>query len=215
MINPHGSSGQGQKFQDAVLNDWGGVPYFDLMTGLDFALAKYSFLDKDKMCACGASYGGYMVNWIQGQTDRFKCLVNHDGVFSTLTMFYATEEMWFPMNEYCPPGSFGCKPWEEKSREGYLKFSPEKYVANWKTPTLVVHGSKDFRIPISEGISTFTALQVRGVPSRFLHFAEENHWVLRPENSIKWYDEVLGWLDNYIKPAQVSFFEPLKFLQDN
>lgn len=112
-------------------------------------------------------------------------------------MFYATEEIWFPMAEYCPQGEVGCTPWQDKYREGFTKFSPESYVKNWKTPHLIIHGSNDFRIPISEGLSAFTALQVRGVPSRFIHFHEENHWVLRRENSIKWYEEVLGWLDKW------------------
>lgn len=138
-----------------------------------------------------------MINWIQGQTDRFKCLVSHDGVFSTLTMFYATEELWFPMAEYCPLDQVGCTPYDGKNRDRYLQFSPEAYVSKWKTPQLVVHGSNDFRIPISEGISVFTALQLKGVPSRFIHFTEENHWVLKAENSIVWYDEVLKWMNQY------------------
>jgi dipeptidyl aminopeptidase/acylaminoacyl peptidase len=184
MINPHGSSGQGIKFQDAVRDDWGGVPYQDLMKGLDYAIGKYTYIDSDRMCACGASYGGYMVNWIQGQTDRFKCLVTHDGVFSTLSMFYATEEMWFPYAEYCPRSNIGCSPYDPKFRERYLKFSPESYVQNWKTPHMIIHGTNDFRIPVSEGLSAFTALQTKGIPSKFLHFYQENHWVLRAENSI-------------------------------
>ena len=206
MINPHGSPGQGQNFTDAVINNWGGVPYEDLMNGLDYAVNKYSWLDNDRACAVGASYGGYMVNWIQGQTDRFKCLVTHDGVFSTVSMFYETEEIWFPMAEYCPLGEHGCTPWQENYREGFEKYSPEKYVKNWKTPHLIIHGSRDYRIPISEGLSAFTALQVRNVPSRFIHFHEENHWVLRRENSIKWYDEVLGWLDAWT-PKQELYQE--------
>ena len=197
MINPHGSPGQGQRFTDAVINDWGGVPYQDLMTGLDFAVSKYQWMDNNRACAVGASYGGYMVNWIQGQTDRFKCLITHDGVFSTVSMFYATEEIWFPMAEYCPSGEVGCTPFQEQYREGFEKFSPEKYVKNWKTPHLVFHGSRDYRIPISEGLSVFTALQIKKIPSRFVHFHEENHWVLRRENSFKWYEEVLGWLDTW------------------
>jgi dipeptidyl aminopeptidase/acylaminoacyl peptidase len=197
MINPHGSTGQGINFQDAVRDDWGGVPYQDLMTGLDFVLAKYTYIDSGRMCACGASYGGYMVNWIQGHTDRFKCLVTHDGVFSTLSMFYATEELWFPYSEYCPRNALGCSPYDAKYRDHYLKFSPESYVQNWKTPHLIIHGSRDYRIPISEGLSAFTALQLKGIKSKLLHFYEENHWVLRPENSIKWYSEVIGWLDEF------------------
>ena len=200
MINPHGSSGKGIKFQDAVRNDWGGVPYEDLMTGLTYILTTYPFLTSEKVCACGASYGGYMVNWIQGKTDRFKCLVTHDGVFSTVSMFYGTEELWFPKAEYCPGDKIGCTPYESKeSREGFEKFSPESLVQNWKTPHLIIHGSMDFRIPVEEGISAFTALQLKGVPSKFIHFPEENHWVLKAENSIQWYDEVIGWMDNYIK----------------
>jgi dipeptidyl aminopeptidase/acylaminoacyl peptidase len=197
MINPHGSPGMGIKFQDAVRNDWGGVPYQDIMKGLDYAIENYKFLDKDRVCALGASYGGYMVNWIQGQTDRFKCLVTHDGVFSAINMFYATEEIWFPLAENCPIDKPGCTPFDEATRENYTKFSPETFVKNWKTPHLVVHGTYDFRIPVSEGLSVFTALQVRGVPSKLLHFAQENHWVNKPENSIKWHQEVLDWIDEW------------------
>lgn len=202
MINPHGSPGQGQKFTDGVLNDWGGVPYQDLMSGLDFIGKNYDWIDTQNACALGASYGGFMVNWIQGQTDRFKCLVTHDGVFSTVSMFYATEELWFPMAEYCPVSARGCKPWEPEYRKFYTKFSPEEYVANWKTPHFVIHSSMDYRIPISEGLSVFTALQVKNIPSKFLRFTEENHWVLKAENSIKWYSEVLGWLDKWTQSGK-------------
>ena len=200
MVNPHGSSGMGIKFQNAVRYNWGGWPYEDIMKGLDFVLQNYDFLDKDRVGACGASYGGYMVNWIQGHNDdeKFKCLVTHDGVFSTITMFYATEELWFPMSEYCPHDKWGCKPYNDEEREGYEKYNPEYFAQNWKTPHLVIHGSRDYRIPVTEGISAFTTLQIKGVPSRFLHFPDENHWVLKPSNSIKWYEEVLGWLDKYL-----------------
>jgi dipeptidyl aminopeptidase/acylaminoacyl peptidase len=200
-INPHGSSGMGIEFQDAVRNDWGGAPFKDLMLGWNYVKEKYKWIDMDRVGGCGASYGGYMVNWIQGNNDdkKFKCLVTHDGVFSTVTMFYATEEMWFPMSEYCPHDKWGCTPFNsENEREGYEKFSPESRVDKWNTPHLIIHGSKDYRIPITEGISAFTALQIRNVESRFLHFPDENHWVLKPENSIKWYDEVLGWLDKFL-----------------
>ena len=191
----------GIEFQDAVRNDWGGKPFTDLMEGFDYVIENYTFIDETKAGACGASYGGFMVNWIQGndKDKRFKCLVTHDGVFSTITMFYATEELWFPMAEYCDKNKLGCKPYEgEEQREGYEKFNPERFVQNWSTPHLIIHGGKDYRIPISEGISAFTALQLKKVPSRFLYFPDENHWVLKPENSIKWYDEVLGWLDKYL-----------------
>ena len=200
FINPRGSSGMGIKFQDAVRNDWGGAPFNDLMEGFDYVIENYTFIDENRAGACGASYGGFMVNWIQGndKDKRFKCLVTHDGVFSTITMFYATEELWFPMAEYCKEEEIGCKPYEEGKRDGYEKFNPERFVQNWSTPHLIIHGGKDYRIPISEGISAFTALQLKKVPSRFLYFPDENHWVLKPENSIKWYDEVLGWLDKYL-----------------
>ena len=201
VVNPHGSTGMGQNFTDLVRNDWGGLPYNDLMLGFDYVEKTYDWVNTKKSCAVGASYGGYMVNWIQGQTDKFSCLVSHDGVFSTLTMFYATEELWFPMAEYCPLDQVGCKPYDDKYRDRFLKFSPEAYVDNWKTPQLVIHGSNDLRIPISEGISVFTALQVKGVPSRFLHMTEENHWVLNANNSIKWYEEVLGWMKKWTDPS--------------
>jgi dipeptidyl aminopeptidase/acylaminoacyl peptidase len=129
-------------------------------------------------------------------------------------MFYATEELWFPMAEYCPFEAVGCKPWEDQYRDRYLKNSPESFVANWKTPHLVIHGSNDFRIPISEGLSAFTALQIKGIPSRFIHFTQENHWVLRAENSVKWYEEVLGWLDKYTQNLTEKLELPLKFLEE-
>ncbi len=200
MINPHGSSGMGIDFQNAVRYNWGGWPFEDIMKGLDFAINNYNFIDKDRVGGCGASYGGFMINWIQGHNDekKFKCLVTHDGVFSTITMFYATEEMWFPMSEYCPHDKWGCKPYEEEYRKGFEEYNPEYFAQNWNTPHLIIHGSKDYRIPITEGISAFTTLQIRGVPSKFLHFPNENHWVLKPKNSIKWYYEVLGWLDKYL-----------------
>ena len=200
MINPHGSSGMGIDFQNAVRYNWGGWPYEDLMIGWNYVTSTYTFIDKDRVGGCGASYGGYMINWIQGHNDdkKFKCLVTHDGVFSTITMFYATEEMWFPMSEYCPHNQWGCKPYNDDERKGYEDYNPEYFAQNWNTPHLIIHGSKDYRIPITEGISAFTTLQIKGIPSRFLHFPDENHWVLKPSNSIKWYEEVLGWLDKYL-----------------
>ena len=200
MINPHGSSGMGIDFQNAVRYNWGGWPFEDIMKGLDYAINNYDFIDGDRVGGCGASYGGFMINWIQGHNDekKFKCLVTHDGVFSTITMFYATDEMWFPMSEYCPHDEWGCKPYEEGYRKGFEEYNPEYFAHNWNTPHLIIHGSKDYRIPITEGISAFTTLQIRGVPSKFLHFPNENHWVLKPMNSIQWYLEVLGWLDKYL-----------------
>lgn len=197
LINPPGSTGQGQAFTDLVRNHWGSNPYQDLMTGLDYILSKNSWLDSNNLHANGASYGGYMINWINGQTDRYRSLVCHDGVFDTMSMYYSTEELWFPESEYCPVENRGCKPWESKFTAGFEKFNPRNFVANWKTPTLVIHGGHDYRIPESEGISAFTALQRRGVPSRFLFFPMENHWVLNSVNSIAWYDNVLGWMKTY------------------
>jgi dipeptidyl aminopeptidase/acylaminoacyl peptidase len=206
MINPEGSTGnlQGnQDFVDAVRNDWGGAPYESLKIGFEEFKKKYAKnVDPERACAAGASYGGYMVNWIQGKGEmNFKCLVTHDGVFSTVSMFYITDEIFFPYAEYCPLNQIGCHPWDEKYREGFTKFSPESLVSNWKIPHLIVHGSNDLRIPVSEGISAFTALQMKGVPSKFLHFSQENHWVLNQRNSIAWYENVLGWFDKYTKSS--------------
>jgi dipeptidyl aminopeptidase/acylaminoacyl peptidase len=195
-IDFHGSTGYGQAFTDAIRADWGGAPYEDLMKGLDAALARYPFMDGKRVCALGASYGGFMVNWLAGQTDRFKCLVNHDGSFDLRVHYYETEELWFPEWE------FKGTPWANP--DGYFKHNPIEHVAKWKTPMLVIHGSNDFRIPDTQGMSTFTALQRRGVPSRFVVFPEENHWVLKPENSVFWYDNVIGWLDQWAKPAPKS-----------
>lgn len=191
MIDFHGSTGYGQAFTDAINNDWGGAPYEDLMKGLDFALQKYPFLDKDRVGALGASYGGYMINWIAGHTDRFKTLVCHDGNLDELTAYYDTEELWFPEWEH--GGS------AFKNPAGYTKDSPLSYVQNWKTPMLVIHSGKDYRIVDSQGISTFTLLQRKGIPSKLLYFPDENHWVLKPANSILWHETVLGWLDQWLK----------------
>jgi len=208
MINPHGSIGNGIEFQRGVINDWGGKPYEDLIIGYNYIKNLslnfhdiYS-IDFNNVGACGASYGGYMVNWIQGhnQDKKFKCLVNHDGVFSTINMFYATEELWFPLCEFSPFGKYGYTPYNcHEERERFEIFNPERFIKYWNTPQLVIHGGNDFRIPISEGLATFNALQLRNVDSRFVYFKEENHWVTKPENSIKWYDEVIGWLDKYLK----------------
>src|SRR4051812_44029092 len=175
FVDFHGSTGYGQGFTDAINGDWGGAPYEDLMKGLDAALAKYPWLDGDRSVALGASFGGYMINWINGHTDRFKALVCHDGNLDEKAAYFATEELWFPEWEH------GGLPWEKP--QGYDKDSPINYVKNWKTPTLVIHGGKDFRVVDTEGMSTFTALQRKGIKSRFLHFPDENHWVLKPQNS--------------------------------
>jgi dipeptidyl aminopeptidase/acylaminoacyl peptidase len=193
FIDFHGSTGYGQAFTDAIRGDWGGAPYEDLMKGLDFAVGKYGFLDGDKVCALGASYGGYMVNWIAGQpgASKFKCLVTHDGNLDERMAYFDTEELWFPEWEH------GGTPWDNPA--GFAKHNPIDHVKNWKTPTLVVHGALDFRVVDTQGMSTFTALQRRGIPSKFLHFPDENHWVQKPQNSILWHNTVLGWLDQWLK----------------
>jgi dipeptidyl aminopeptidase/acylaminoacyl peptidase len=190
-INFHGSTGFGQAFTDAIREDWGGKPYEDLMKGLDYAAANYDFVDGGRVCALGASYGGYMVNWMAGHTDRFRCLVTHDGELDLVSSYYSTEELWFPEWE------MGGPPWE--ARAMYERWTPERWVSNWKTPTLVVHGGRDFRIPETEGFSVFTALQRRGVPSKLLYFPDENHWVLKARNSVLWHQTVLDWLEQWLK----------------
>ncbi len=189
FIDFHGSTGYGQAFTDAIRGDWGGAPYEDLMLGLDAALAKFTWLDKTRMTALGASYGGYMINWINGHTDRFKALVCHDGNLDERMAYYDTEELWFPEWEH------GGTAWDHPAE--YTKHNPIDFVKNWKTPTLVIHGALDYRVVDTQGMSTFTALQRKGVASRFLHFPDENHWVLKPQNSKLWHDEVLAWLDKY------------------
>ena len=192
MIDFHGSTGYGQGFTDAIRGDWGGKPLVDLQKGLDAAIAKYAWLDGNKVCALGASYGGYMINWIAGNwPDRFKCLVNHDGNLDERMAYYDTEELWFPEWEH------GGTPWDNPA--GYTKHNPIDHVAKWKTPMLVIHGGRDYRVVDTQGMSTFTALQRKGIPSRFLYFPDENHWVLKPANSILWHETVLGWMDRWLK----------------
>jgi dipeptidyl aminopeptidase/acylaminoacyl peptidase len=196
MIDFHGSTGYGQAFTDAISQHWGDRPLEDLQKGWKAALAKYDFLDGDRACALGASYGGFMVNWIAGNWfDRsgnspWKCLVNHDGVFDQRAMGYATEELWFTEWEH------GGTPYDVP--RNYEKFNPVNHVADWKVPMLVIHGQQDFRIPVEQGIATFTALQRRGIPSKFLYFPDENHWVLKPQNSVLWHDTVNAWLKQHI-----------------
>jgi dipeptidyl aminopeptidase/acylaminoacyl peptidase len=189
MIDFHGSTGYGQEFTDAINGDWGGAPYEDLMKGLDHVLRSSLWIDPERMAAAGASFGGYMINWIQGQTDRFKALVCHDGNLDELMAYFDTEELWFPEWEH------GGTPWDNP--EGYRKDSPIRFVANWKTPELVVHGALDYRVVDTQGLATFNALQRLGVPSRLLYYPDENHWVLKPLNSIQWHDTVLEWMDRW------------------
>jgi dipeptidyl aminopeptidase/acylaminoacyl peptidase len=192
FIDFHGSTGYGQKFTDSISGDWGGAPLEDLQKGLAAAVAKYSFLDRERSCALGASYGGFMMNWIQGNwSDGFKCIVNHDGVFDQRGMAYATEELWF--TEWENKGTYYANP------QGYEQFNPVSHVSKWKTPMLVVQGDLDFRIPTSQALGAFTALQRQGIESQLLVFPDENHWVLKPANSIQWHHTVLNWLDKHIK----------------
>jgi dipeptidyl aminopeptidase/acylaminoacyl peptidase len=191
MVNPRGSTGYGQAFVDGVNKDWGGKPYIDLMNGLDYAEKTYPFIDKDRECALGASYGGYMIDWILGHTNRFKCLVSHDGIFNTESAYGSTEELWFPEWE------FGDTPWN--NREGYRKWSPHLFASQFKTPTLVVHGQLDYRLDVSEGFQLFTTLQRLKIPSKMLYFPDEGHWVLKPQNSELWYKTVNGWVNSYLK----------------
>jgi dipeptidyl aminopeptidase/acylaminoacyl peptidase len=189
FIDFHGSTGYGQAFTDAIRGDWGGAPYEDLMKGLDHALATYPFLDGERVAALGASYGGYMVNWIAGQTDRFECLVSHDGNLDEQAAYFMTEELWFPEWEHGTPWA---------NPESYAKHNPIDHVAKWKSPILVIHGALDYRVVDTQGMASFTAAQRLGVPSRLLYFPDENHWVLKPKNSILWHETVLGWLEQWI-----------------
>jgi dipeptidyl aminopeptidase/acylaminoacyl peptidase len=192
MVDFHGSTGYGQAFTDAIRGDWGGKPLQDLQKGLAAALAKYPWMDGNRVGALGASFGGYMVNWIAGNwPNRFRCLINHDGNLDERMAYYDTEELWFP--EWDHQGT----PWDNP--EGYEKHNPVNFVKNWKTPMLVIHGALDFRVVETQGMSTFTALQRRGIPSKFLYFPDENHWVLKPHNSILWHETVIDWLDQWLK----------------
>jgi len=190
MINFHGSTGYGQKFIDAINGDWGGAPFEDLMKGLDYAEQTYPFIDKNRECALGASYGGYAINWILGHTDRFKCLVSHDGMFNAESAWGTTEELWF--NDW----EFKGTPYD--NRASYEKWSPHQYAKNFKTPTLVIHGQLDYRLEVSEGFQLFTTLQMEGIPSKMLYFPDEGHWVLKPQNSRLWYKTVNDWVDQWV-----------------
>jgi len=191
MIDFHGSTGYGQKFTDAISQHWGDRPLEDLQKGWDAALKKYSFLDGERACALGASYGGFMVNWIAGNWNSpWKCLVSHDGVFDQRMMGYATEELWF--TEWEQGGTPYAVP------KNYEEFNPVDHVDAWKVPMLVVHGQQDFRIPVEQGIGVFTALQRKSIESKFLYFPDENHWVLKPQNSVQWHETVNAWLKQHI-----------------
>ncbi len=192
MVDFHGSEGYGQAFTDSIRGDWGGKPLVDLQKGLAAALQRYPWMDGNRVGALGASYGGYMINWIAGNwPDRFRCLVNHDGSLDERMSYFDTEELWFPEWEH--QGT----PWANPA--GYERQNPVNFVGRWKTPMLVIHGGKDYRVPDTQGLGTFNALQRLGIPSKLLYFPDENHWVLAPANSIFWHNTVLGWLDQWLK----------------
>jgi dipeptidyl aminopeptidase/acylaminoacyl peptidase len=192
MVDFHGSTGYGQAFTDSISCDWGGKPLEDLKKGLAAALERYSWMDGDRVSALGASFGGYMINWIAGNwPDRFRCLVSHDGNLDERFAYYDTEELWFPEWDH------GGTPWDNP--ENYEKHNPVNFVKNWQTPMLVVHSAHDFRVTETQGFAVFNALQRRGIPSKLLYFPDENHWVLKPQNSIFWHDTVLDWLDQWTK----------------
>ena len=199
MINPRGSTGYGQAFVDGVNGDWGGKPFTDLMTGLDYAEQHYPFIDKTRECALGASYGGYMANWILGHTDRFKCIVSHDGMFNAESAFGSTEEDWFNQWE------FKGNPWDyygkPDSENPFRKWSPSLYAKNFKTPTLVIHSQLDYRLDVSEGFQLFDTLQLLKVPSKMLYFPDEGHWILKPQNSRLWFKTVNDWVDQWTGKA--------------
>jgi dipeptidyl aminopeptidase/acylaminoacyl peptidase len=196
MIDFHGSTGYGQAFTDSITGDWGGKPLVDLQRGWAAVQQRYPFLDGDRACALGASYGGYMVNWIAGNwferdgSAPFRCLVNHNGVFDTRSMGLVTEELWFTEWEFGGP--------VHSHPAGYERFNPARHIHKWKTPMLVVAGQNDMRVPVDQSLSTFTALQRQGIKSQLLYFPDENHWVLKPHNSVLWHDTVNAWLRRYL-----------------
>ncbi|MGA3135410.1 MAG: S9 family peptidase [Terracidiphilus sp.] len=200
MINPRGSTGYGQAFVDGVNGDWGGKPFTDLITGLDYAEQHYPFIDKNRECALGASYGGYMANWILGHTDRFKCIVSHDGMFNAESAYGSTEELWFNEWEFLGhPWDYYGKPDQENP---YRKWSPALSAKNFHTPTLVIHSQLDYRLDVAEGFQLFTTLQRLKVPSKMLYFPDEGHWVLKPQNSQLWYKTVNDWVDQWTKASR-------------
>jgi dipeptidyl aminopeptidase/acylaminoacyl peptidase len=193
IVNPRGSTGYGQRFVDEISKGWAGKVYTDLMNGLDAALTRNAWMDSTRLGAAGGSYGGYMVNWLAGHSTRFKALVTHAGPFNLENMYGATEELWFPEWEYGGPW------WDTTAMsQQYRMYSPHLAARNFRTPTLVLHGELDFRVPYTEGLSMFTALQRQGVPSRLVVFPDEGHWILKPQNQRLWWSEVQGWLTRWL-----------------
>jgi len=220
-VNRRGSTGYGQKFVDEVSGDWGGKAFVDLMKGLDYAEAKYSFIDKNRECALGASYGGFMANWVLTHTDRFKCIVTHDGLYNAESAFGSTEELWFNEWEFRPLAANGeveqtkaAYPWDyfdkPTAENPFRKNSPMLYIKNAHTPTLVVHSQRDYRLDVSEGFQLFTALQLLHVPSKMLYFPDEGHWVLKPQNSQLWYETVDDWCDRWLGVGKYKSVGPEK-----
>jgi len=190
MIDYHGSIGYGQSFTDSIRNDWGGKPLTDLQKGLDAALATRPWMDGGNVSAFGASYGGYMINWIAGNwPDRFRCLVSHAGLFDLHSFYYSTEELWFPEWE------FNGTP--QSNPDGYNLHNPADHIDNWPPPMLVIQGRLDYRVPETQSLATFTALQRKGIPSQLLYIPDENHWVLKPKNNILWHSTILDWMDRW------------------
>jgi dipeptidyl aminopeptidase/acylaminoacyl peptidase len=189
--NPRGSTGYGQKFVDEVSGDWGGRAFDDVMAVTDHVVASMPYADAARLTAAGGSYGGYMVDWILGHTQRFKALISHAGVYDLPSEFGTTEELWFPLWE------MGGTPWDK--RDDYARWSPSAFVKDFHTPTLVIHGELDFRVPYTQGLQLFTALQLQKIPSKLLIFPDEGHWVTKPQNSILWYKTFIDWLDSWVK----------------
>jgi dipeptidyl aminopeptidase/acylaminoacyl peptidase len=193
--NPRGSTSYGQQFVNEISGDWGGKAYVDIMNGVAEVLRRNSYLDRNRVGAAGASYGGYMINWIEGHNNdprfRFKVLVSHDGVYNLTSMYGATEELWFTDWE------FKGTPWTNPAM--YDRWSPHNFVRNFNTPILIIHGELDYRVPIGESLQLFTAVQRKGIDSKLLIFPDEGHWVLKPQNSQRWYHTVLDWLDKYLQ----------------
>lgn len=201
MPNFHGSSGFGLKFMDAIQGQWGGAPYEDQMKAVDVALT-WPYVDSTRLAAAGASYGGYMANWMEGHTDRFRAIVSHDGLYDLVTMMYSTDFVAGRKQQ------FGGTPWE--NQQALIDNAPVTYAKNFKTPMLIIHGERDYRVDISQGLAMFQVLQAMQVPSKLLLFTEENHWVTRPADSILWYDTVLAWLDEWVKPERADYLRRLQ-----
>jgi dipeptidyl aminopeptidase/acylaminoacyl peptidase len=201
MIDFHGSTGYGQAFTHSISRDWGGKPLEDLQKGLDFIVKEEAWLDGANACALGASYGGYMMNWIAGNwPTRFKCLINHAGLYDMPSFYQSTEELWFP--EY----DLGGPSWQQniaddsgKKVSDYQKFNPSAFVQHWQTPMLVIQGELDFRVPYTQSLGAFTTLQRKGIDSRLVMFPDEDHHIRKPDNLVAWYAEVFAWLAKYTK----------------